>query len=443
MPILPPFTQDDAERIVLEQYGLVAAARSLPGEMDRNFQITAQDGSQFTLKIAHINRTIEKLDFENQAMLYLVSRGSRGTPQVVPASNGDLILQLPGADGREYLARMVTYLPGRMLVKVQPHGRELLYRAGAFLARFDRNLAGFEHPAMHRDFLWDMTRAGEAIQHHLKSVADPARRKTADHFMRRFETLVQAQLAGLRSQVIQNDANDYNLLVHDREISGLIDFGDMIHAPVVCEPAIAAAYAVLDKADPLRSAADLVSGYHAENPLSDVEISLLYDLIACRLCVSAVTAAYRAHLYPARPYLQVTAEPAWQALEKWVAIHPDFAHLTFRAACGQPPAPPAQLVSQWLADNQDALGPLVAGQDAAVIFDLSPPSPLAARASEGDTEGFTEVLFAEMRRAGAAVGIGRYNEPRLIYRSDLFKVPTDDGPEWRSIHIGLDLFAEA
>jgi 4-aminobutyrate aminotransferase-like enzyme len=48
-----------------------------------------------------------------------------------------------------------------------------------------------------------------------------------------------------------------------------------------------------------------------------------------------------------------------------------------------------------------------------------------------------------MRAANSSVGIGRYNEARPIYTSDQYKLEGNDGPEWRTVHIGLDIFMEA
>jgi hypothetical protein len=55
----------------------------------------------------------------------------------------------------------------------------------------------------------------------------------------------------------------------------------------------------------------------------------------------------------------------------------------------------------------------------------------------------TRLIFREIEDAGRALGIGRYNEARLIYTADAFKVETDTAPEYRTVHLGLDLFAKA
>src|SRR5436305_2177734 len=47
-----------------------------------------------------------------------------------------------------------------------------------------------------------------------------------------------------------------------------------------------------------------------------------------------------------------------------------------------------------------------------------------------------------MKAASSRFGIARYNEARPIYTSDQYKLEGNDGPEWRTVHIGLDIFME-
>jgi 4-aminobutyrate aminotransferase-like enzyme len=75
-----------------------------------------------------------------------------------------------------------------------------------------------------------------------------------------------------------------------------------------------------------------------------------------------------------------------------------------------------------------------------LVFDLS----VGCSISTPDLEEprLTEILFGKMRDAGVRVGIGRYNETRALYTAPAFfsgPRPTD---ERRTVHLGLDLFAE-
>src|SRR5690606_40465078 len=121
----------------------------------------------------------------------------------------------------------------------------------------------------------------------------------------------------LRAAVIHNDANDWNVLVGEDDadrISGLIDFGDALHAPLIAEVAIAAAYAGLDHIDPIGAAAAIARGFNAEYPLLEEEVDLLYDLIALRLVTSVTISASRRRHTQDNPYLAISERPAWTLL---------------------------------------------------------------------------------------------------------------------------------
>uniref|UniRef100_UPI0035668D95 aminotransferase class III-fold pyridoxal phosphate-dependent enzyme n=1 Tax=Desulfosarcina sp. TaxID=2027861 RepID=UPI0035668D95 len=125
-------------------------------------------------------------------------------------------------------------------------------------------------------------------------------------------------------------------------------------------------------------------------------------------------------------------------------ISPDFAEACFRDACGVDPVPRSRAVIAWLKENQASFAPVV---DAALlagdppVIDLSVDTPLLGAGPEkDDAAAMTRMIFREMEDAGSRLGIGRYNEARVIYTADAFKVATDMAPEYRTVHLGLDLF---
>ncbi len=71
------------------------------------------------------------------------------------------------------------------------------------------------------------------------------------------------------------------------------------------------------------------------------------------------------------------------------------------------------------------------------IFDFTAANTELSHLDINDVTGFTEFLFARIAAAEVPVGIGRYNEDRVLYRhSPLF----DGTAERRSVHLGIDLF---
>lgn len=72
-----------------------------------------------------------------------------------------------------------------------------------------------------------------------------------------------------------------------------------------------------------------------------------------------------------------------------------------------------------------------------VVFDFTGRSPDFAQIDINDVAGFTGRLFDRIADADLPVGIGRYDEDRVLYRhSPLF----DGDIERRSVHLGIDLF---
>jgi murein DD-endopeptidase MepM/ murein hydrolase activator NlpD len=72
-----------------------------------------------------------------------------------------------------------------------------------------------------------------------------------------------------------------------------------------------------------------------------------------------------------------------------------------------------------------------------IVFDFTEENSELARLDINDVSGFTEYLFDSISEAETPVGIGRYNEDRVLYRhSPLF----DGTAERRSVHLGIDLF---
>ncbi len=449
--VTQPTTEAQAVRLARELYGLETSARALPGEYDDNFHLTSAAGHAFVLKVMHPAREHSFIDLQCRALTHLAQRAPHlPLPRVKPNRSGELFTSMAAADGSGRLVWLLTFVIGTVLAEVCPHTPELLGDLGRFLGEMDAALQSFTHAAAHRELKWDSSRAAW-IRDFVKHIADAQRRALVEKFLALFETEVLPLLTRLRSSVIYGDANDHNVLVSNpwpppRKVAGVIDFGDMHHGLTVSEPAIAAAYAILGKEAPLPAAAAIVAGYHRAFPLDDLELRVLYALIGARLAVSVTNSAHRKTIKPDDPYVTVSEAAAWEALERLAKIHPRFAHYTFRAACGLPPVPQGEEIKRWLevqAGSAASILDVDVGTAQSVVFDLSVGSTfLGADPCASETAILSEKIFREMKRAGASVGVGRYDEPRLLYSSPLFGSAGNPTSERRTIHLGIDLFAE-
>ncbi len=127
--------------------------------------------------------------------------------------------------------------------------------------------------------------------------------------------------------------------------------------------------------------------------------------------------------------------------------NPRFAEYTFRDVCGLEAVPQSSALKKWLAQNAHAAASVLdANLRAApsLVFDFSVGSRfLGADPAAADPALISERIFAELKRAGAAVGIGRYDEARAIYTSALFGASGNPTEERRTIHLGIDLLVQA
>ncbi len=306
----PAFDVNAAAAIAGEHFGIRARAQVLPSERDQNFLLTNQAGEKFVLKIANALESREFLEAQNSVLKYLERRVSI-CQKLLPATSGEEIVSV-----KSHLVRLVYYLPGVPLAKVGPHSSGLLHDLGRKLGQVAQALAGFDHPAVHRDFHWDLAN-GNRVVNEFASLIDSASLR---------ELVLKCRYEppeGLRRSVIHGDANDYNLLVDPESmtVSGLIDFGDMIYSYTVGDLAIAIAYVILD---PNADVCEIVSGYRNEFVLLDEELDALWPLVRLRLAMSVCLAAHQLRQQPANQYLQISQKAIEENLPRIYADEKGF-----------------------------------------------------------------------------------------------------------------------
>jgi len=334
--VAAPLTTDVAARVAREVYGVTATIRALPGEYDDNFRLQEADSRTFVLKVMHPAREDSFVDMQCRAFTHLAKNAPHlALPRVIPTSNGELYARVVPEDETSRLVWMLSYLPGATLAETKPHTPELLGSLGRLLAEIDLALTDFVHPGTHRFLKWDLSRSNWA-RDYLGHIADPERRALAKKFLNLFEEEAVPRFPLLRRSVIYGDANDHNALVDPKakRVVSMIDFGDMHEGLTVGEPAIAAAYAILGKGDPLAAAGSVLAGYHEIVPLMEEEIAAFFPLMGARLSVSVVNSAHRKSLVPDDPYVTASEAPAWEALERLAGIDSRAAQEYLCAAAG-------------------------------------------------------------------------------------------------------------
>ncbi len=452
--LAPRFSTAAAETLARALFGIAAKAQPLPSERDQNFLLKEDSGRKFVFKIANREEERSNIEMQNEAMRLLAETAPGLCPTVFPNTKGETIT-IVEESGAPHFARLVSYAEGVPLARVRPHTAELLRDLGRAVGRLSRGLDGFDHPAAQRAFPWDLQSGTEVVRRHIELIIDPTERALVEHFADWFDADAAPGLVGLKRRVVHNDANDYNVIIGApangaadfgrRTIAAIVDFGDMIHSYALAEPAAACAYAMLDKDDPLAAAAAVVAGFHAEWPLAEGEADRLYSLVVLRLLLSAAICAQQTRLRPGDPYLEISNAPVWALLEKLRDVPPALARAHVRHACGFPPCADAAGAVAWMRGHQSEFAPVLGfalGSVRRSIFDLSVGAPLIGNPGTAvDPEALTAILFGEMKKSGAVVGLGRYDEARIIYAVPAFKPEGRPLAEGRTVHLGIDVFA--
>ena len=443
-----PILLNDADiiAVVQREYALTPTIRRLPGEYDTNALLIAPDGRHYVLKVMHPHRETAFVEMQIAALTHIRTHATTIPVQrVVPQQSGKLwsVCQIAG---NAHIVWMLEYLDGTLFADANPIDDVLIADLGRVLGQLAHVLQSFAHPATHRALEWDVMRGGW-ISDALATFTDDAQRQLVTHHLARFQATLAEHASALRYGVIHGDANDYNVVVGQpgymtRAVTGLLDFGDMMHTAVVSELAIAAAYALMRHPQPLDALMVMVSSFHAQYPLNDAEIAVLYDLICMRLCISVTVSSIRKRERPDDPYMSVSEAPAWALLAVFTAAHPRMMHYRLRAACGLVPVPHHDAVVAWIARQSTA--PLLGRELAAhetVALDLSVGSTvLGADPRNATMPRFAQVIESFM---DGRIGVGGYLEPRLIYTTDRYASADDVISERRTLHLAIDFWGPA
>ena len=320
-----------------QHYGVAGDMVALTGERDRNYRLqSSADGARYMLKVSHPAESPLVADFQTRALMHIAGVDP-GLPvqRIVPTLDGEASFAADPGDGQPRVVRLFSYLPGLPLPDA-PRTPAQRLNIARMLARLDRAMQGFRHPAGALELPWDIQRA-DGVRGLLVHIADQERRALATRALDRFEHATKRVLPMLRRQPIHNDFNIYNLLVDPSDtdrIAGILDFGDMVHAPLIDDLAVAAAYQMGTGDDALADIVPFVAAYHAVLALQTAEIESLFSLITARLVMVVAISGWRAARHPENaPYLLRNNPISWARLAACDRIGDAAATAAFKHAC--------------------------------------------------------------------------------------------------------------
>lgn len=449
----PDFSLSRAAVLLKRLYGIDGRLTPLPGERDQNFYVSRSEGDNLVLKILSRNENYQFALAMAELMEFL--KGNEvPLPGIVFSVKGERVpLYRDENESNEYMVILLTLIDGVPYAAMKHHPAELNEAVGAALAQADILLAGYREPLFEREMIWDIRNAPETISSRLPLLKESTQISFCRETVDLWNEMVKPFDSQLRKSIIYNDANDYNIIVKPgsggeyHTLSGFVDFGDTLYSYTIADLAVAIAYIMLDRDDPLTAALEVVRGYNRILPLQPLEADILMILVRARLSMSISIAAGQQQERPYDDYLTVSQLPIARTISAIEAVNSDLAAVMFREACGLPVNEKFSRSEKYLAENGDKAFPVtgISPDDSRfMVLDLSVEGNLISGDPEmNDADNLSLRIRREMEEKGVVVAVGRWCEPRILYTSPLFSDSAFRERPDRSVHLGVDLFADA
>jgi 4-aminobutyrate aminotransferase-like enzyme/Ser/Thr protein kinase RdoA (MazF antagonist) len=358
--IAPRFTHEEVAELAARLFGLRGQIDLLYSERDQNFRLREDNGDAWVLKIASVEEDPAIIDCQIETMRHIEAVDpSLPVPRVRLSVDGAPTVKIDGADGAAHVFYALSYLPGQLLDEA-PVTAEALAAQGAMVARLGRAMRWLYHPAAAgRELLWDVRLLPRFLPH-IDKLADPERQRQARGIITHFEAETLPAMKVLRAQLVHADVNEANMIVDPEDparVTGIIDFGDIIHGTLVQDLATIAAERPFGDMPVLDGVAEVVRGYNAVIKIEPEEADILYDVTVARLLLTPLINAWRAAETPDEPgYMHSWTDAVFRTIDSLQEAGRDKATAAIRRACGLSPG--------------DSVGKGQLGDDASAIEEL-------------------------------------------------------------------------
>jgi len=313
--IQPPlFKKKEIKNIVYDLFDLRVDVKTLDSDRDQNFYLYSESKEEFVLKIYNSNESIDIINLQTNVLDHFQQSDNKliTAPKIINTTDGKKLGRVK-SNNTEYFLRLVSFIKGKQLKDIDQKFISF-YELGKFIGELNKVLDIFSDPSAKRIFPWDVSTI-DFLKKRYTIINGQKEREIISYFIKQYNKNILPNNKLLRKSIIHNDCNDHNIIVdNDNKIYGVIDFGDMIYTYTAAEPAVAIAYAVLGKDNPLKIASEILKGYCETNFLSNVELDSIIYLTCIRLCISVTMAEYRSKLFPNNKYLMVSNLDAWEFL---------------------------------------------------------------------------------------------------------------------------------
>ncbi len=320
----PTFAASELADFLRRQYGISGEFGELEGERDQNFRVTCADGQRFVFKISGIDEDASVVDFQLRALEHIkLVDPELPVPRHVAGLDGEFLSRIFDAEGNAYHARLLTYLDGSPLFEFGAPSRHTIRCLGRLQARLSLALRDFSHPAATHFMPWDAMNGLVVSETLCRDYLPSTMTDACAQVLERLQQTALPALLQLPTQVIHNDMHLQNVLVDPArpgEITGIIDFGDIVQRPLVQDLSTSLVMIAELTADLVSAAINLLAGFDEVCPLPAEQRELLYDALCARAILSVqLTRFYQLNVPDSDKYDDDDCAGVIQCLERILA----------------------------------------------------------------------------------------------------------------------------
>jgi Ser/Thr protein kinase RdoA (MazF antagonist) len=335
----PEISIAEIKQIGFSEYGLSGDITHMGGERDRNFLI-----ENILLKVANPSESDELLNMQCSALKHIEQTdASVPVPRLNLTADDKPWATVKLSSGESVRVRAFTFLPGEILTDyLEDSG--LMKSLGRTTAKLDLALRSFLHPMAKHPIAWD-TQNLDSFETLIQYIKDPDEKKLVQGTIKNFKEHIRPITNSLRSQSIHNDITYHNSVVdpnYPTIVTGIFDFGDIVHAPLIQNLAVMATEVSMKCKDPISRSAELVAAYHEINPLEDRELKILPFYMASRVALCMLLESWaegKIAWTDDREFMTGWHNMCMSYLKRLSELSSGELENTFRAACGLPLIP--------------------------------------------------------------------------------------------------------
>ncbi len=409
--------------------------KQLDSERDINFILSINNKKKYVLKISNPSEKINILKYQDRLINYL--RSDLSLKSFIPKIHHTKIVKYFDKKNRECFVRILSYIEGRMYGDTKSNDK-IESSLGKLLGKVSTKLQAFNDIDAHRNFIWDPSNI-DWIKKDI-NIFSGSKKLILLKCFSEYEKFVKNNLNKLRYSITHSDPNNYNIVIKENNVCGLLDYGDSIYSPTINDLAICLSYALMNNNNIYLTLKNVISEYNKQFSINEDEINSLISLCKSRLMITVVMAKKQRIKYPSNQYLSISEKDAWSLLEKLDKIPIKFLIYVVRDICGfhiiKNYDEIINYINKFNFDNIFNFNLLDKNKS---ILKLSFDSTLLK--GNPDDNLLKKRINKIFKEDNSNIGIGLYNEKRKVYNGPNF-ISELNTNERRNIHLGIDIFID-